>query len=198
MLCSLSLFFGFLAILTAILVIISANPVHSVFFLILSFISVCGTIFLLELEFLPLLLIVVYVGAISILFLFIVIMLDIKFIVKQQNSLASTFVGFFLGILFIVGVSLNLKETLFFNTTFNDIHLNWFFLIDKFGNLNSLGQHIFSDFVIHFLIVGLILLVSIFGAVILTIQFTNFGKFREQILFKQVARSNLESFYIVK
>lgn len=180
------------------MVIISSNPVHSVFFLIMSFVLVCGNIFLLELEFLPLILIVIYVGAISVLFLFVVMMLDIKFIIKKQNRLASILIGLFIGTFFGMCIFLNLKNTIFLN--FNSVCtcFNWINFVDKLINLNSIGQYLYLDFVVHFLLVGLILLTAIIGAVVLTVQLNSLKKNKSQHLFKQVARTNLETFYMVK
>jgi NADH-quinone oxidoreductase subunit J len=198
MLFSLAFFFSFFSILTSIMVIISSNPVHSVFFLIMSFVLVCGNIFLLELEFLPLILIVIYVGAISVLFLFIVMMLDIKFVEKKQKNMASVLIGVFFAIFFCLIVFINLKNTIFFNFNSAYTNFNWINFIDKLINLNSIGQYLYLDFVVHFLVVGLILLVAIIGAVVLTLQLNNLQVNKSQHLFKQVARTNLETFYIIK
>jgi len=123
-------------------------------------------------------------------------MLDIKFITKEQTTTAYIITSLFLCFLFFSGIFRNTQETFFLETFLDETYISWLFFVDKFGNLNTLGQHIFSDFIVHFLIVGLILLVSIFGAVVLTIQLDSSGKFREQHFFSQTARSNLESFYL--
>jgi len=159
---------------------------------------VCGNIFLLELEFLPLILIVIYVGAISVLFLFIVMMLDIKFVEKKQKNMASVLIGVFFAIFFCLIVFINLKNTIFFNFNSAYTNFNWINFIDKLINLNSIGQYLYLDFVVHFLVVGLILLVAIIGAVVLTLQLNNLQVNKSQHLFKQVARTNLETFYIIK
>merc|ERR1711988_934386 len=105
----------------------------------LAFISVCGNLFLLELEFLPLILIVIYVGAISVLFLFVVMMLDIKYVVKKENRIASILVGIFFGIFFGISIFLSFKNTIFFSFNTSVTDFNWFYSIDKLINLNSLG-----------------------------------------------------------
>jgi NADH-quinone oxidoreductase subunit J len=189
---------GFFSIITSILVVISANPVYSVFFLILSFILTCGNLFCLELEFLPLIFIVVYVGAISVLFLFIIMMLDIKFVEKQQQKFASIVVAFFFFLIFCGSVFFNVKDTVFVRVVLFDSYFDWFYFIDKFTDLNIVGQYLYTDFIVHFLVVGLILLVSIIGAVVLTVQLNNPNGLRGQHLFKQVARTNLESFYVTR
>jgi len=198
MLIYLAFIFSFFTIYSAIMVIISKNPVHSVFFLILSFILVCGDIFLLELEFIPLIFIVVYVGAISILFLFVIMMLDIKISLKQENPSFFIVMGLFCGLLFFFCIFFNIKDTLFINIAFNKTFFSWFCFIDKLQNLNSLGQFLYLDFLVHFLVVGLILLIAIIGAVVLTIQLNNSGQIKGQHMFKQVSRTNLETFYLIR
>jgi NADH-quinone oxidoreductase subunit J len=195
-----NLFFicSFLSIFSSILVIISSNPVHSVFFLILSFVLVCATILLLELEFIPLILVVVYVGAISVLFLFVVMMLDIKYVAKKQNFFSLIFIGLFFSFLFFTGVILSLKDTLFYSCVDSSSNLYWFGFVDKLMNLNSLSQYLYLDFIVHFLVVGLILLIAIIGAIVLTVEFNNPQKIRGQHLFKQISRTNLETFYFTK
>merc|ERR1712072_225270 len=195
--CNLFFLLSILSILTSILVVVGYKPVHSVFFLISSFILLCGNLFLLELEFLPLILIVIYVGAISILFLFVIMMLDIKFVIKKQDNFSLIFVGLFFIFLFCIFSSL--KDSTFFDFKPFVTKFNWFNLIDKFVSLNSLGQYLFLDFVVHFLVVGLILLVAIIGAVILTLQFNIVAlqKNKGQFLFKQVVRTNLETYYLL-
>ena len=197
MIFQLSFILATLSIFTSIMVIISLNPVHSIFFLILSFIFVCGNIFLLEIEFLPLIFIVIYVGAISILFLFIVMMLDIKFVIKKQNKFSVFFLCLFI-FLSCFFFFLCFKDILFFQFSFNNTNFNWFNFIDKNIDINSIGQYLYLDFVIHFLIVVLILLVAIIGAVTLTVKLNKPEKNKSQHLFKQIARTNTETFYLVK
>jgi NADH-quinone oxidoreductase subunit J len=194
----LSFFFAVTSILTSILVIMSSNPVHSVFFLILSFITICGNMFLLELEFLPLILIVIYVGAISVLFLFVTMMLDIKYIVKEERSFSSFLIGIFLSSLFFFCLFSTAKDVIFFSFSPTEINFDWLMLIDRNVDLFLFGQCLYSDFIVHFLVVGLILIVAIIGAVVLTMEFGKSYGSKNQFLFKQVARIHLETFYITK
>jgi NADH-quinone oxidoreductase subunit J len=164
----------------------------------LSFVLVCATILLLELEFIPLILVVVYVGAISVLFLFVVMMLDIKYVAKKQNFFSFIFIGLFFSFLFFTGFILSLKDTLFYSCVDSSSNLYWFGFVDKLMNLNSLSQYLYLDFIVHFLVVGLILLIAIIGAIVLTVEFNNPQKIRGQHLFKQISRTNLETFYFTK
>ena len=88
--------FSFIGLVSAFSVISSVNPVHSVLFLVLSFLCFSGLLFLLGLEFIPIILVIIYVGAVAVLFLFVVMMLDIK-IAARNNDLGkfTPFVGFF-------------------------------------------------------------------------------------------------------
>jgi NADH-quinone oxidoreductase subunit J len=195
---SLIMFISLSSVITSILVITSVNPVHAVFFLILSFVLMCGNLFILELDFLPLIFIVVYVGAISILFLFVVMMLDIKFILKQQQNKSFFSIGAFCCFLFFCSVYINFKEAIFTSCFSADNNFNWNAQIDKIINLNSLGQYIYSDFIVHFLVIGLILLVAIIGAVVLTVQLNGLNKVKKQHVFKQVSKTNSETYYVIK
>lgn len=198
MILTFSILFSFTCIFTSAMVIISSNPVHSVFFLILTFILLCGNLFLFELDFLPLILVVIYVGAISILFLFVIMMLDIKFVSKSQNRLSSIFVSLFLSFFFLVSVFLSVENTIFVAVGSGSLSFDWTNLVDKLIMLNSIGQFLYLDFVVHFLVVGLILLVAIIGAVVLTVQFNRPDSYRGQYLFRQISKTNLETFYLCR
>ena len=91
-------FFSFVAVLSALMVVSSKNPVHSVLFLILSFINASGLFILLGAEFLAMILIIVYVGAVAVLFLFVVMMLDINFIKLREGFLQYLPFGSLLGL----------------------------------------------------------------------------------------------------
>ena len=94
--------FSFIAVLSALMVISSKNPVHSVLFLILSFVNAAGLFVLLGAEFLAMILVVVYVGAVAVLFLFVVMMLDINFIKLREGFLQYLPFGAMLGIVLII------------------------------------------------------------------------------------------------
>ena len=96
--------FGFLAIINGVSVITAKNPVHSVFYLVLSFISASLLLILLGVEFLPVVFMIVYVGAIAILFLFVVMMLNIKLVEILDNSTRYAPVGFIIGFLFFTSL----------------------------------------------------------------------------------------------
>lgn len=169
-------FFGFF-------VSFSKNSIISVFSLILSFLSSSLLLFILNTDFLALMFIIIYVGAIAVLFLFIIMMLNIKIIGisyedKKKLNLSIFFILlFFIFLFFLLDnfFSLNNYYILFKNNIFSlDIlsSLNFNFLnYESFNNIDVFGQILYNYFLISFLIVGIILLVGLIGAIVLTFKF---------------------------
>ena len=93
--------FSFVMLLSSLMVISTKNPVHSVLFLILAFLNAAGIFVILHAEFLAMILIIVYVGAVAVLFLFVVMMLDIKTTIEKSNILQYLTIGLFIGFVFI-------------------------------------------------------------------------------------------------
>jgi NADH-quinone oxidoreductase subunit J len=177
----------------AILVIVSVNPVHSVLFLVLSFFNFSIVLFLLGLEFIPILLIIIYVGAIAILFLFVVMMLDIKLSHKNKDVIK------FLPFLYFSSLSVFILEVV----TTKFIHLNdptliygtWFNSIDNNTNIDILGKVLFVDYYLYVLLSGIILLLALIGSVVLTLKFDVSANY--QTISKQISRDlNLAVFFI--
>jgi NADH-quinone oxidoreductase subunit J len=121
-----------LILFSSIMVISTKNPVHSVLFLIMTFLVAAGLLFLLEVEFISLIFIVVYVGAIAVLFLFVVMMLDIKISEFKRDFLQYFPIGSFLGIAFLVEIFTVLVKDFQSNLHFKfaDSYVNWFTSID--------------------------------------------------------------------
>jgi NADH-quinone oxidoreductase subunit J len=161
-------FFNFLLIFSSCMVYFSINPVHSVLFLILAFITASFILILFKVEFIALLFIIVYVGAIAILFLFIVMMLNIKnnnFKMNKETSFLSC-ISFFLGIYIFETFFLDLFNfTSFLNL--NNIK------IDNLNDILIFSQSLYNYNLILVLLGGLILLVAMIGAIILTLNFNN-------------------------
>ena len=109
-------FFSLVAVFSALMVICSKNPVHSVLFLILSFINASGIFVLLGAEFLAMILIIVYVGAVAVLFLFVVMMLDINYVKLKEGFLKYLPVGVILGLVFLIELSM-----IFFSDKLNSL-----------------------------------------------------------------------------
>jgi len=191
-------FLSFLLVFSAILVISAQNPVHSVFFLVLVFFTSAFLLFLLEVEFISLLFVLVYVGAIAVLFLFVVMMLDIKITKHEKDLLFYLPIGSFLGIIFLLEVFLSLQENLvpLLPSSGREIYTDWLAIVDSLTNLDVLGQILYTYYFFYFLIAGIILLVAMVGAIVLTLNFTQ--KAKHQFVFRQILREKKNSMYLIK
>ena len=160
--------FSSIAVLSALMVISAKNPVHSVLFLILSFVNAAGLFVLLGAEFLAMILIVVYVGAVAVLFLFVVMMLDINFVKLREGFLQYLPFGALLGIVLIIELGI-----LFLTNSFSENALTQFInspKIDEIENTKLIGQVLYTDYFYLFQISGLILLVAMVGSITLTLR----------------------------
>jgi len=190
-------FFTGLILISATMVISVKNPVHSVLFLILTFISAAGLLFLLEIEFISLIFIVVYVGAIAVLFLFVVMMLDIKITDLNRNFLKYFPIGSFLGFAFLIEILLMLTNTLELNSYYvtNNSYTVWINSIDFITNIESLGQILYTYYFSYFLLAGIILLIAMIGAIVLTLTFNR--KAKAQSIYKQTARDYFNAIFLI-
>jgi NADH-quinone oxidoreductase subunit J len=179
-------FYLFAAILiaSAVMVIAARNPVHSVLFLILAFFNAAGLFVLLGAEFLAMILVVVYVGAVAVLFLFVVMMLDIDFAELKRGALQylpfGALVGFILvAELVMAGSAWVLKpaaRTALASATPAGV-----------TNTQALGHILYTDYVYYFQIAGLVLLVAMIGAIVLTLR--SRPGVRRQVIAVQNART---------
>ena len=193
------LFFSSIIIFSAVMVITVQNPVHSVLFLILSFIASSALLFFLEVEFIPFIFIVVYVGAIAVLFLFVVMMLDIKITTVNKDLLKYFPIGSLIGLFFLIEILHTLyKDIPALPSNFSDSYklINWINNIDGITNMESLGQILYTGFFTYFLIVGLILLVAMFGAISLTLTFNKKAKI--QSIYRQISRNFNNAIFLSK
>src|SRR5258708_33288539 len=155
-------------ILAALAVIAARNPVHSVLFLILTFFNAAALFVLLGAEFLAMILIVVYVGAVAVLFLFVVMMLDIDFAELKRGSLQLLPIGGGVGLLLafelvaLVGINWHIEPA-------TRSHLA---LATPPGRSNTvaIGRVLYTDYIYYFQIAGLVLLVAMIGAIVLTLR----------------------------
>ncbi len=160
--------FSLVAVLSALMVISARNPVHSVLFLILSFVNASGLFVLLGAEFLAMILVVVYVGAVAVLFLFVVMMLDINFVKLREGFLQYLPFGALLGIVLIIELGI-----LFLTKSFSENSLSQFVQspqINEVENTKLIGQVLYTDYFYLFQISGLILLVAMVGSITLTLR----------------------------
>jgi len=193
-------FFGSLALLSSILVIGSRNPVYSVLFLILCFANVSALLFLLGLEFLPVTFIVVYVGAIAVLFLFVLMMLNIKLTELKSENISFVSIAILLSSVFILEVfALTRLEFLPLTAAFSEnsfllgfsnyniILVSSSIFDTSASNIRALGMLLFTDFYLQFILVGYVLLFAMVGAIALTLH----KKFlsRTQSVYFQVLRN---------
>ena len=175
--------FSSLALLSGIMVIQARNPVHSVLFLILVFFNAAGLLILLGLDFFAMIFLVVYVGAIAVLFLFVVMMLNIKLAEINEKKLRYLPIGGLLGILFLFEMFLivdndlipllsNSQITNVENITqIYTLHLtDWSTILETVTNINAVGQLIYTYYFYFFLLASLILLVAMIGAIVLTMH----------------------------
>ena len=160
--------FSLVAVLSALMVISARNPVHSVLFLILSFVNASGLFVLLGAEFLAMILVIVYVGAVAVLFLFVVMMLDINFVKLREGFLQYLPFGALLGIVLIIELGI-----LFLTRSFSENSLSKFVespMINEIENTKMIGQVLYTDYFYLFQISGLILLVAMVGSITLTLR----------------------------
>ncbi len=181
--------FSSIALIASIMVINSKNPVHSVLFLILVFCNSAGLFILLGVEFLAITFIIVYVGAIAILFLFVVMMLNIKLVELNENMLRYLPIGALIGVIFLFEIFLVLENNLIslnYNLDSNNINNVWDNKITSYTNIELIGNILYTNNFYLFLVASLILLVAMIGAIILTLYMQT--NVKRQDVFKQTSR----------
>ena len=160
-------FFSFIAILSSVFVIFANNPVHSVLWLILTFFSVAGFFILVGAEFLALLLMIVYVGALAVLFLFVVMMLNISFAGLRSGVAQFLPFGILIGIVIFVELILAFVPWEFKEQAIN----NRSAAIDTAeDNTVALGKIVYTDYFLLFQCAGIILLIAMIGSIVLTLR----------------------------
>jgi NADH-quinone oxidoreductase subunit J len=171
---------------SGVMVISARNPVHSVLFLILAFFNAAGLFVLMGAEFLAMILVVVYVGAVAVLFLFVVMMLDINFAELRGGALRYAWIGGTVGLLLLV-------ELVFFAATIWRVAPDFANAseaptppVAELSNTAALGQLIYTDYILLFQAAGLILLVAMVGAIVLTLRARE--GVRKQVIATQIGR----------
>tara|TARA_B100001989_G_C24472103_1_gene429794 strand:+ start:208 stop:840 length:633 start_codon:yes stop_codon:yes gene_type:complete len=190
-------FFSFVAVVSAIMVTASKNTVHSVFFLILDFISISCLFIMIGAEFLGMIMLIVYVGAVAVLFLFVVMMLNVAqqknqwFLSKSSSRhipiglIISTLI--FFELIIVVG-GWKYKPDLY--------NLNNNQNLDSISNTHSLGQVLYTDYIHVFQISGMILLIAMIGAIVLT--FRKREGVKKQSYIKQISRERSEGVEVLE
>lgn len=185
--------FSVLAVSSAAMVILAKNPVHAVLFLILTFFNAAGLFVLLGAEFLAMLLIVVYVGAVAVLFLFVVMMLDVDFAELKAGFIKNAKVGALVG-----GVVLAELVALFAfqGLTLAPARTAAAAIPSDLSNTEALGRLIYTKYVYFFQGAGMILLVAMIGAIVLTLRHREGVK--RQSISEQVARGPATALEVIK
>ena len=159
--------FAAVAVGAAVMVISARNPVHSVLFLILAFFNASGLFLLMGAEFLAMAMVIVYVGAVAVLFLFVVMMLDINFVALREGFLHYLPIGALVGLVLLAELAL--------------VGGSWIFAGDAtqrldapapagVTNTHALGRVLYTDYIYLFQAAGLVLLVAMVGAIVLTLR----------------------------
>ena len=189
--------FSIIAVISAIMVTVSKNTVHSVFFLILDFISISCLFIMIGAEFLGMIMLIVYVGAVAVLFLFVVMMLNVaqqknQWFASQESSshipvglIISTII--FFELIIVIG-GWKYKPDLFdLNNSVNNFSVS---------NTHSLGQVLYTDYIHVFQLSGMILLVAMIGAIVLT--FRKREGIKTQSYIKQISRERVDGVEVLE
>jgi NADH-quinone oxidoreductase subunit J len=164
-------FYAFSTVLVAaaLLVVLARNPVHSVLWLILSFLSAAGLFVLLGAEFVAMLLIIVYVGAVAVLFLFVVMMLDVDFAELKAGMAQYMPLALLIGVVLLIQLGLA-YGTWAFSEGIDTRLGNPTPAIDQMHNTKALGMILYDHYLLVFQLAGLVLLVAMVGAIVLTLR----------------------------
>ena len=182
--------FAAVVVASAVMVVTARNPVHSVLFLILAFFSAAGLFVLLGAEFLAMLLVVVYVGAVAVLFLFVVMMLDVNFAALREGVLDYLPFGLVVGLVMLVelgmlyGAWITGPEVAMMATSPTPD-------IAQVSNTEALGQLLYTKYIYLFQAAGMILLVAMIGAIVLSNRQRD--GVRRQVIANQVARTRKDA-----
>ena len=159
--------FSFIMIASAFMVVLSRNPVHSVLFLILCFFNSAGIFLILGAEFLAFILVIVYVGAVAVLFLFVVMMLDVEFNYSNSSIISYLHVGMTIGFIILselILVFFTWKRE-YIKPDLSNVIVN-----NQYTNTETLGLVLYTENILFFQLAGLILLASMIGAIVLTVN----------------------------
>jgi len=187
--------FAGVCIASAVMVVASRNPVHSVLYLILAFVNAAGLFVMLGAEFLAMILIVVYVGAVAVLFLFVVMMLDVDFAELQQGALQYLPFGVIVGGIFLVELLL-VVGTWALGPDASQAIASPIPPLANVTNTEALGRVLYTRYVYFFQASGMVLLVAMVGAIVLTLRHK--PKVKRQNVADQIARTKATAIEIVK
>ena len=189
--------FSIIAVVSAIMVTVSKNTVHSVFFLILDFISISCLFIMIGAEFLGMIMLIVYVGAVAVLFLFVVMMLNVaqqknQWFLAQETS-GHIPVGLIISVIIFVELIIVVGGWKYKPDLLNS---NSFAVTNDISNTHSLGQILYTEYIHVFQISGMILLVAMIGAIVLTYRYREGVK--RQSYIKQISRERSEGVEVLE
>ena len=189
--------FSVIAVVSAIMVTVSKNTVHSVFFLILDFISISCLFIMIGAEFLGMIMLIVYVGAVAVLFLFVVMMLNVaqqknQWFVSKDSSRHIP-IGLLISVIIFFELIIVIGGWKYKPDLFNSVES---ILYNEVSNTHSLGQVLYTDYIHVFQISGMILLIAMIGAIVLT--FRKREGVKKQSYLKQISRERSESVKVIE
>ena len=190
-------FFSFITVLSAVMVTVSKNTVYSVLFLILNFVTVSILFIMIGAEFLGMIMLIVYVGAVAVLFLFVVMMIDLGESEKESSSrkgfINNISVGSIVGIIIFLEILVAVGGWKYKD---NFLPLSSSSISEKITNAHALGNVLYTDYIHLFQISGMILLVGMIGAITLT--FNKRDNIKRQSYFSQIKRNKESAVKIVE
>ena len=187
--------FAFVAVASAFMVIAARNPVHSVLFLILTFFNAAGLFLLTGAEFLAMILLVVYVGAVAVLFLFVVMMLDVDFAELRAGAADYAPIGALVGVILAAELVIVLAGNAIAPSAATSGASPIPPLAER-TNTEALGDILYTDYIFFFQLAGLVLLVAMIGAIVLTLRHRD--NIKRQDISVQVARDPKTAIEVVK
>ncbi|MCE2991361.1 MAG: NADH-quinone oxidoreductase subunit J [Candidatus Jidaibacter sp.] len=183
--------FGALLVMAALMVVLLRNPVHSVLFLIFAFFNAAALFILLGAEFIAMTLVIVYVGAVAVLFLFVVMMININVAELKRGFLRHAPIGIVLGAVIFLQIYIALSNSAMFLPKVSDAAN-----VVNLTNTEQIGMVLYTDYFIVFQLSGLVLLVAMIGAIVLTL--THGKDAKRQDITKQVMQRPEDSVELVE
>jgi NADH-quinone oxidoreductase subunit J len=187
--------FAFVVMASAAMVVVSRNPVYSVLFLILAFFNAAALMLLIGAEFIAMILIIVYVGAVAVLFLFVVMMLDINVTKLREGFLKYLPVGALIGVALLAEILWGLGVLGSHTTTLAGLG-NAGPQVAAITNTRAIGRVLYTDYFYLFQVAGLVLLVAMIGAIVLTLR--SRPGVRRQRISEQLYRPKEDAITVVK
>lgn len=185
-------FLSTITILSSIMVISTKNTVHAVFFLILDFVSISALFIMIGAEFVGMILLIVYVGAVAVLFLFVVMMLEGNFTKIKQSFLQYLPFGFFIGVVILLELVLIIGSWQYRPEFIKTAKISY---NTNETNTEQIGKLIYTDYFLPFQLSGIVLLVAMIGAILLT--FRRRDNIKRQDILKQSSREREDSIVLV-